>query len=187
LHRLRPRLFARAIQTARRRSSCDGPPELGDVVSLGRGAPQEYAGRRAVVTRVSVTHCTVVALDNDRRRGIGECWPSFGDVTIESTAWRLGNRVVIHGLQSARTKRFNGLTGTISAHPREGHPTFVRKPAAPDQPLFTLCIRLDDPRAAGQTTVLLEPRFLAPYGDVVVRLSDDLKDVAASLSSSMGV
>ena len=43
------------------------------------------------------------------------------------------------------------------------------------RPQFTLCIRLDDPAAAGEKSpVLLEPRFLVPHDKFLKRVSVDL-------------
>lgn len=77
----------------------------------------------------------------------------------------------------------NGFSGVISVHPKEGHPTFVRKPSDPDNPQLTLCIRLDDPKTAGSKTptVLLEPRFLVPHDKFMRRVSTDLGATLAFL------
>jgi hypothetical protein len=121
----------------------------GDMVLFSLG--QDERSRPGVITRVG-DKCTVVVLDDTRSIGLGECWPEFKDLSLESANWRLGNRVSISGLVG-RTRDLNGMRGTIIAHPREGHPTFVSKPSA--RPRLTFCIRFD-----GSGTALLEPRFL---------------------------
>jgi len=155
-------------------------PEVGDIVVLGVGAPAEYRGSSAVVTKVAATHCTVVVLDQNHRFGAGECWPSFDDVLIQNCKGRLGTRVIIDGLKSAKTKRLNGLRGTISEHPKEGHPTFIRKAAAPLNPQLTLCVELDEPDA-GEKLVLLEPRFLMQYDQYMENISSNLGKAIADM------
>ncbi|CAE8676280.1 unnamed protein product [Polarella glacialis] len=137
-------------------------PELGDVIILGERAPADQRGAAAVVTKVAEAHCTVIVLDASRRFGAGECWPSFEHLAIESRDGRLGSRVLISGMTGSKTSKLNGFSGTICLHKREGHPTFIRKPSAPDVPLLTFCVRLDEPELAGEKIVLLEPRFLTP-------------------------
>uniref|UniRef100_A0A7S1A9Y4 Uncharacterized protein n=1 Tax=Noctiluca scintillans TaxID=2966 RepID=A0A7S1A9Y4_NOCSC len=155
-------------------------PEVGDIVVLGVGAPAEYRGSSAVVTKVAAAHCTVVVLDQNHRFGAGECWPSFDDVLIQNCRGRLGTRVIIDGLKGAKTKRLNGLRGTISEHPREGHPTFIRKAAAPLNPQLTLCVELDEPDA-GEKLVLLEPRFLMQYDQYMENISSNLGKAIADM------
>lgn len=140
----------------------DDRPHPGDMVTLGLRAPEEHRGATAVVTVVAEKHCTVVVLDETRRFGIGECWPCFDDLSIECRRLRLDSRVRIVGMTSAKMSRVNGLCGTICRHKREGHPTFIRKPSAPDTPQLTLCVRMDEPELAGEKLVLLEARFLEP-------------------------
>jgi len=161
--------------------------QAGDVVILGSGAPPEFRRSSAVVTKVAETHCTVIVLDESGRFGRGECWPCFADMELDPDRgpWHLGNRVMIEGLTSSRTKHLNGFSGIIAAHPREGHPTFVRKPADPDRPQLTLCIRLDDPAAAGEKgSVLLEPRFLTAHDKFLRQVSGDLSATLAFLNGS---
>lgn len=151
----------------------DGIPDIepGDSVILGQGAPPEYRRSPAVVMKVSEAHCTVIVLDKSLRYGVGECWPMLEDVLpIQSRDWRAGAQVIISGLRGGKVRKLNGFTGTIVAHPREGHPSFIERPPKPKSgvidcgPQLVLCVRLDDPIAAGQKTVLLEPRFLVPRG-----------------------
>lgn len=156
-------------------------PEPGDLVVLGSAVPQEFKSCPAVVTKVLESHCTVVVLDDCWRVGIGECWPSFGDFCLESSTLRLGARIVVEGLQGARTRRLNGFSGIVSLHPHEGHPTFVRKPSAPERPQLTVCVDFDDPDAAGERSVLLEPRFLVPYDKAVEAVSNELCSTLATL------
>jgi len=169
---------AAAAEGARQR------PELGDLVVLGPGAPPEYRQCPGVVTKVAEAHCTVVVLDEAQRLGIGECWPSFADVTVGSRRLRVGSRVVIDGLQSARAKRLNGFSGTIATHPSKGHPTFISKPSAPTRSQLTICVGLDDPEAAGEKSVLLEPRFLVPYESYLAQAAGQLSNALASLRAA---
>jgi len=133
-------------------------PEPGDLVVLSARVPAEHRGCTAVVTSVQQSHCTVKVLDASRQYGVEECWPGFHDIRLISDAWRLGSHVVINGLKK---KRLNGTTGVISEHLKEGHPTFICKPAAPDRPQLTLCIRVDDPGSVGAKTLLVEAKFVA--------------------------
>jgi len=159
-------------------------PEPGDLVVLGSGVPHEFKSCPAIVTKVLEFHCTVVVLDEGWRVGVGECWPCFDDFYLESRALRLGARVVVEGLKGARTRRLNGFSGVVSLHPNEGHPTFIRKPSAPDRPQLTVCVSFDDPDAAGERSVLLEPRFLLPYDEAVEAVSKDLSSTLAALHLS---
>jgi len=134
----------------------------GDMVLLGKAVTAEHRHRPAIITSVATSHCTVVVLDESRRYGVGECWPNFADIQLESEAWHLGSLVVVNGLQRGKSVRLNGLVGTITKHPRNGHPTFIHKPSKPDLAQLTLCVRFQDPEAAGQKSVLLEPKFLTP-------------------------
>lgn len=160
---------------------------VGDVVVLGPGVPAEYRLRPAVVTKLADEHCTVVVLDAERRLGVGECWPSFADVAaVESSLLRLGTRVVLQNLQGARTRRLNGLSGVVAAHPKQGHPTFVSKPSAQGHPQLTVCVRFDDPKAAGERSALIEPRFLVPYDKAVEDISGDLGAMLAQRLDAIG-
>lgn len=161
-------------------------PEAGDLVILGPRAPPEFRQHLGVVTKVAKAHCTVVVLDESRRFGIGECWPCFEDLEIDSRLTRLDSRVVIDGLQSARANRLNGFSGTICSHPSRGHPIFINKPSAPDRPQFFVCVSLDDPAASGEKSVLLEPRFLASYDTYVARTTGELAHALASLRKAGG-
>mmetsp|Transcript_11927 Transcript_11927/g.33996 ORF Transcript_11927/g.33996 Transcript_11927/m.33996 type:complete len:500 (-) Transcript_11927:343-1842(-) len=157
-------------------------PQLGDIVSLGAAAPEECRFHAAVVTNLCTSHCTVIVLDEELRHGIGECWPSYGDVTVKDTLLRLGTRVVVQGMQGARTKMMNGATGVVSMHPTRGHPTFVSKPNSPDQAQLTVCVVFDDPAAVGKKSALVEPRFLRPYEEAVKNMSESVADLVADLS-----
>lgn len=155
-------------------------PMLGDIVQLGSAAPPECIGRLAVVTNVAEAHCTAVTLDSSQQFGEAECWPYFKDIIIERRTLRLGSRVVIHGLQSSKTCRFNGFTGCIVAHPREGHPAFISKPSAADRQLLAVTVKFDDTARAGLKSLIVEPRFLLPYDEYIMRLTHD---VLASVES----
>lgn len=157
-------------------------PQLGDIVTLGAGAPPEFRQHAAVVSKVGEGFCTVIVLDASHRYGIGECWPGFDDMQLESSLLRLGTSVIIDGLQGRKTQHLNGYTGTIISHPREGHPTFIRTKAAPDTPQFTTCIRLDHPPTAADRSVLLEPRFLFPRDKHLEQVTQDLGDMLKTLT-----
>lgn len=86
----------------------------------------------------------------------------------------LGTRVVINDMHSARTKHFNGLTGVVSAHPRQGHPAFIRKPSCPDTPQLVVCIVFDNAAAARERSALLEPRFLKPFDEAADEITQSL-------------
>jgi len=159
------------------------PFQVGDLVMLGNGAPQEYRSCPAVITKVADLHCTVAVLD-EAQCGIGECWPGFYDISVTSRAWRLGARVVVKDMLSDRTKHLNGQVGVVSAHPRNGHPSFVRKRSRPDEPQLVLCIVFENPEAARERSALLEPRFLKPFDQCPDELSQlkHLGDMIACLS-----
>lgn len=161
--------------------------DRGDLVTLSnhQGVPQEYRACPAVVTKVEQSHCTVTVLDSNSSIGIGECWPGLAHIAIESCKLRLGTRVVVEGMSGAQTKHLNGLTGSISAHPREGHPVFIRKAAAPDKPQLRVCVSFDDPEAAKVKSALLEPRFLTPYDDAAFQALQRLSETAESLSKAL--
>uniref|UniRef100_A0A7S1ABS0 Uncharacterized protein n=1 Tax=Noctiluca scintillans TaxID=2966 RepID=A0A7S1ABS0_NOCSC len=155
-------------------------PEVGDTVVLGQRAPNEYRGSCAVVTQVAANHCTVIVLDQTHRFGVGECWPCFDDVLIQNCKGRLGMRVMIDGLTGAKTRKLNGFRGTVCVHPREGHPTFIRKAASPD-PQLTLCVALDE-AVSGEKLVVLEPRFLVLYDTYMAQIAA-LGDALSSLAA----
>jgi len=163
-------------------AASDDPPELGDIVCLGKRAPSEFRGFSAVVTEIANSHCTVAVLDDDRRYGVGTCWPFFADLSVESRDWRLGKRVVIRGMKGGTAKKLNGFSGVIVRHPRQGHPSFVCKPAQPERPQLVVCLLLDDPEGAGQKSVLLEPRYLSPLDSFLDRIAEKLGDAAAAIS-----
>jgi len=157
----------------------------GDIVALGAGAPPEFRRSSAVITKLAASHCTVVVLDDSKRIGIGECWPSFKDVCLETCSYRLAQRVVVDGLSGKNTKRLNGCVGSVVEHPREGHPSFIKKPSAPESPILTVCVKFDDASTAGQASMLLEPRFVLPYKDFVDRAVVGLASESAQLDTSL--
>ena len=151
--------------------------ERGDLVLLHEGAADAGDHLRdhhhAIVTIAHDSHCTVTVLDNGTQTyGVGECWPSFHSMSMESSMLRLGTQVAVTGMSGALTKHLNGLTGVIDKHPREHedptlrHPMFIRKAKCPEKPQLVVCVRFHDPRAAGQSSALLEPRFLEPFDGV---------------------
>lgn len=161
------------------------PIQVGDLVRLGIGAPAEYRDCRAVVTKVAETHCTVIVLEDGKFTGIGECWPGYQDVSILDRTWHLGSKVVINGMSSERTKHLNGLTGTVTAHPKNGHPSFIRKRSSPETPQLVICVAFHDVKAAReQKSAMLEPQFLQAFADaeidVVRRLSQAIASIPAT-------
>lgn len=160
--------------------------QAGDLVLLGVGAPVEFRGSKAVVTKIAQDHCTVAVLDSSLRFSVGECWPMLHDMRMLSHAWRLGTRVVIDGLKTGKLKGFNGSVCKIEAHPSQGHPFFVCKPGRESSaqavrfrhnmmPQLAMCLRFDDVKSAGSNTVILEPRFLKTndnYAEVLLELSN---------------
>jgi len=137
------------------------PPQVGDIVHLGANAPSEYQRHLGVITQIDGGDCAIAVLDEDLRIGVGECWQSLLDITEHSRCLRVGSRVVVGGFRGQRNAHFNGLSGIVAAHPREGHPTFIRKSSCPNRPRFTVCVQFDDPAVAGEDIALLEPRFLS--------------------------
>lgn len=144
--------------------------------------PNEYRASPAVITKVAEAHCTVVVLDERQQSGVGECWPGFHDVTLESLKLRIGTHVVIDGMVGTRTRHLNGLTGIISEHPKEGHPVFIRKSASPDTPILAVCVCFNDPNAAKGRSALIEPRFLVPFDEAAFQTAKAMSDVAAALT-----
>merc|ERR1711970_1307800 len=69
-----------------------------------------------------VPHCPWWTKNRNKHDGIR---------TYNTGANRPGNKAKNWGPGFAGNKPLNGLTGVISEHPREGHPTFIRKPACP--------------------------------------------------------
>mmetsp|Transcript_39494 Transcript_39494/g.91703 ORF Transcript_39494/g.91703 Transcript_39494/m.91703 type:complete len:366 (-) Transcript_39494:30-1127(-) len=155
--------------------------EPGDLVVLGLGVPLEFRSRSAVVTQVAETHCTVCVLDDSKRFGMGECWPGFADLCAESHMLRLGARVVVSGLQSAKTSAFNGCAGTISRHPVQGHPCFIQGKAGRG-PQLAVCVRLESSApGVAERSVLLEPRFLSEYGRALAEAARGLEEAASPM------
>jgi len=84
-------------------------------------------------------------------------------------------------MQGVRTQHLNGLIGTVSAHKREGHPTFIHKPSNPEMPQLVVCVCFDDQVSSGQRSVLLEPRFLVPLGEAVQKVAGQLEALRGSM------
>merc|ERR1712100_487962 len=97
-------VFEESSKLCEARSNASPPVQTGDLVILGDGVPTEYRYCPAVVTKVAESHCTVVVLDETRRSGLGECWPGFHDVALESLSCRLGTRIVVNNMHSRRTQ-----------------------------------------------------------------------------------
>lgn len=158
--------------------------QAGDLVRLIHGGGiEKYRGCCAIVKQVAEAHCTVAILDEARRFGIGECWPGLDDVIIERRVLRVGTRIVIDGMKGTRRKHYNGLTGVIREHPRQGHPVELNTPAAPDHPLITVCIVFDDPDLAGERSALIEPRFLTAYDEAASIAARCLQETVTLLTS----
>merc|ERR1712150_327184 len=98
-----------------------------------------------------------------------------------------GSWVIIQGLLHLKTQNLNGQTGSIFAHPSEGHPTFICKPSSPDRPQLTFCVSLDDPTAAGQRLVLLEPRFLLLHDKYLAQVANNLDVTLSKVSGAHAV
>lgn len=161
--------------------NCPERPQIGDLVSLKTSMLPELAGKCAIVTSTNEFHCTVAVLDDSHSLCLGELWPNFEDVTIQSQDWRLGSRVMIGGFTSSKARQLNGMLGTITSHPRSGHPTFICKPTSPEKARLTLCIRLDDTSpgsASPNQCVLIEPQFLRNRRASVADVVDSLTTVA---------
>lgn len=162
----------------------------GDLVILGLEVVPDFRNHAAVVTQVHSSHCTVAVLDESRRIGVGECWPNMSDFTVESTAWRLGTQVVVGGLQGTKTRAFNGATGVIVAHPKQGHPCFVQKAVGaggPDRPHLALCVCISAEDGGKAKHTLLEPRFLSTTEALFAEVTDSLKAVVATVSPPCSV
>lgn len=72
----------------------------------------------------------------------------------------------------------NNAFGTVQAHPSQGHPVFVVKPASP-APVLTYCVRLDQ-KIVGQRIVLLEPQFLISEQQKLEELSAKLSGLVVA-------
>jgi len=153
--------------------------ECGDIVILGDSVPFEYRACYAVVTKVAEAHCTVIVLDEQQQVAVGECWPGFYDVCLKSDRLRLGKAVIVNGMGGTKTKHLNGLTGTIVAHPREGHPSFIRKGSSLEKAWLTVCVRFHDPHLAKHRSALIEPRFLLPRD---VSLEKNVQQIACEIA-----
>lgn len=147
---------APAPAAAARRPVSRAPWAQGDLVRIAQGLGH---GALAVVTEVQERHCTVVLLDEARSRGLGELWPFYEDLQLVSSAWRLGAAVVIQGLTSKKLEHLNGLSGRVGRHPKQGHPALVQRSHA-EEPQLRLVVLMDDAKAAGNTSVFVEARFL---------------------------
>jgi len=142
-------------------------PRPGDLVILGPSAPPRLSGRPAVAIREDKEHCIVAVLDERRRHAFGEWQARLNSADIalvESTAWRLGARVVVRDmLVGSRGRELNGRAGTITLHPHEGHPCFLQQEWS-RQPLgnrrLAFCVRLHNPPADGDAYVIIEAQFL---------------------------
>jgi hypothetical protein len=159
-----------------------GQVQVGDIIRLVSGGQPEYRDCSAVVTKTEEKHCTATVLDDDCRFGVGQCWPGYGDVIVLSRAFRLGTRIVIDGMKKPR---YNGLTGVIKQHPREGHPVFINKPSLAGKVVFTVCVVFDDPVLAGERSALLEPRFVMLFEDAALRAAQSIGEAVTLLTSKM--
>eukprot|EP00927_Polykrikos_kofoidii_P010498 TRINITY_DN14431_c0_g1_i4.p1 TRINITY_DN14431_c0_g1~~TRINITY_DN14431_c0_g1_i4.p1 ORF type:complete len:1063 (+),score=144.91 TRINITY_DN14431_c0_g1_i4:82-3270(+) len=153
--------------------------EVGDIVKLSIG---EFRGHRAAVMQVHEGHCTAVVLDEDGSRGVAESWPNLKDVVVTSTSLRLGSEVVVAGLRSAKASRFNGAVGVIVLHSKQGHPCFVQKGGTQEEARLVVCVELKVPGEEKQTQMLLEPKFLFPRVEYLLRLAEDLRELAEDSS-----
>eukprot|EP00929_Paragymnodinium_shiwhaense_P059082 TRINITY_DN29575_c0_g1_i1.p1 TRINITY_DN29575_c0_g1~~TRINITY_DN29575_c0_g1_i1.p1 ORF type:complete len:600 (-),score=106.92 TRINITY_DN29575_c0_g1_i1:391-2103(-) len=161
---------------------------IGDIVRLGMSAMPEFRGKPAVVKQVHTTHCTVIVLEEAMRFGLGESWPSFGDITLQSSKLRIGSKVVLDGLTGKQTRRMNSLSGVVIARPRDeqdGHIRFITKASAPTEPLLVVLVKFDDARLAGQASMLVEPRHLVSYEEYVDKLSAEFEGGPTSFSARL--
>lgn len=181
-----PRMHGRSWPGDEQAGGPHSPPEPGDIIVLGHGVSLlEQRGRCAVVTATAEAHVTAVLLDDMRRKALGECWPSRGDVRVESAVGRLGSRVAIAGLTAAKSSWCNGLSGIVVAR-TQGHPVFLSRrdsgPSSPkagpaddqEHPILVFCVQLDRPPAKRKAQQWIEHRFLVPYRDFVGKATTDL-------------
>lgn len=164
------------------------PFQCGDIVELGSALEAKLRKRSAIVTEVHEKHSTCVVLDDELQHGSEECWPFFGDVTLKSSAFRLGSRVVVCGMQSSRLRCANGKVGTVTLHPKEGHPCFLCKKGG--DPVLTVCVHLDGDAVVssslkGKTNkVLVEIKNLVSHEDYLKKVEDDLNTISQIVHSS---
>lgn len=169
----------------------DGEFHRGDIVTLGPGVPSEFRSSAAVVTKVAPTYCTVAVLSRDPFEpgaisgppaiAVGECWPSFKDLTLVNSLGRLGNRVVVRGLKGQHNRHLNGTMGTVVANPGQEHPCFVMK-ASMQLPVLALGVGLDISAKGSQPPsrnerpkrVVLEARFLEACDPNLTQALDEL-------------
>lgn len=140
--------------------------EGGDLLLLGSAGPAEYQHQEAIVTRaLGGAECVAAVLDAARQRRVGSCQLASGDYSLTHSDWRLGQEVVVGGLKNAKLKDYNGASGVIVAHPREGHPCFPQETAVAGepkvQPKLVLCVKLAQRDGGKPQLVLLEPKFLS--------------------------
>jgi len=104
-------------------------------------------------------------LDSSRTFRIGECNVTLEDVSAIHSEWRLGARLVMKGIASARLKHLNGLFARVCEHKRHGFPCFVQKGRDSSAKFkLNICVRWEDPSVDSSGALLLEPWQLSPPG-----------------------
>lgn len=147
------------------KGEAESPWAPGDVIKIINGVG---TGSEAVVTEVAANYCTVVELDDDRVSGLRQLWPSLHQIESVSKTWRVGARVHLQGLTKSKLVHFNGVSGVVAKHPREGHPVWWSRRGPEGEPVgdphLQLVVRVDKcfRTAAGSATVRLEAPHVHP-------------------------
>jgi len=129
--------------------------EAGDLVAVVPKAPGYNCV--AVVTNVFKKNCTVVVLDQTLCFAAGELSPSFHDIMLLSSHWRLGTEVIVSGLGSSTSQHLNGSSGTIVRPPEQTHPLFVQR-SNEEMPCLLLYVKVQT--GASRECVMVEPKYL---------------------------
>jgi hypothetical protein len=62
-------------------------------------------------------------------------------------------------MRSKKAEGLNGVSATITLHPKQGHPCFISKDF-PEAPLLAFCVRIDSTVGSKTKSHVLEPKFL---------------------------
>lgn len=100
--------------------------EVGDLVVLSERVSQ-WRFNYAVVTEVSEARLTVMVLRDDRRTVVDVAWPSPCNVTLESRAGRLHQKVRVSQLSSGKHAGRRGQVALDARH--KEFPLFVQRGA----------------------------------------------------------
>jgi len=152
--------------------------EAGDLIFIDRSAARAHRNCRAVITKVHEAHCTATVLD-ETLSGIEEIWPSFPDILLISSCWRVGVEVVLSGLKNPKIKALNGTTGIIVSHVRQGHPSFVQKGES-NIARLSLCVRISLSNGS-ERCVLLSPQFLKTRQEFFLSVAQELGRIIEDL------